>query len=399
MRAEINKPAYALPFLQPGRLVKVREGDVDWGWGVVFNFQKKPVSDSKGPSLDGPAFVYYVDVLLNCATNEEKPRPASSKESSEMKVVPVSLPLLDGVSSVRVYLPRDLRPLANRQAVAKSVIEVQRRFPDGLPLLDPIEDMHITEASFKTIIRKVESLEDRLFSHALFSHPRLPELFTAFDRKAQLQQEIKVVERQIRQSSELCLKDELKCMRRLLRRLGYTNSDNVIQMKGRVACEISAGDEILVTELIFNGVFNDAPVETCVAMLSALVCDEKAKELQLTPEMQNAFAILTDTARSVAKVMVECKIDIDPEEYVESFKPSVMDVVFMWCKGAKFIEICKMTDIFEGNIIRVMRRLEELLRQVSVAAKAIGNTDLETKFAKGIELLRRDIVFASSLYL
>ena len=41
----------------------------------------------------------------------------------------------------------------------------------------------------------------------------------------------------------------------------YTNTDNVIQMKGRVACEISAGDEILVTELVFNGVFNDMPVE------------------------------------------------------------------------------------------------------------------------------------------
>jgi hypothetical protein len=37
--------------------------------------------------------------------------------------------------------------------------------------------------------------------------------------------------------------------------------------------------------------------------------------------------------------------------------------------------------------------------QVTAAAKAIGNVDLETKFAKGIELLRRDIVFASSLYL
>ena len=31
-----------------------------------------------------------------------------------------------------------------------------------------------------------------------------------------------------------------------------------------------------------------------------------------------------------------------------------------------------------------MRRLEELLRQMCQAAKAIGNTDLENKFAEGI---------------
>ena len=36
-----------------------------------------------------------------------------------------------------------------------------------------------------------------------------------------------------------------------------------------------------------------------------------------------------------------------------------------------------------GSIIRCMRRLEEFLRQMCQAAKAIGNTDLENKFAEG----------------
>ena len=39
-----------------------------------------------------------------------------------------------------------------------------------------------------------------------------------------------------------------------------------------------------------------------------------------------------------------------------------------------------------GSVIRCMRRLEELLRQMCQAAKAIGNTELENKFAEG-ELL------------
>jgi len=32
-----------------------------------------------------------------------------------------------------------------------------------------------------------------------------------------------------------------------------------------------------------------------------------------------------------------------------------MDVVYAWSKGAKFIEICKMTDIFEGMYARRCR--------------------------------------------
>lgn len=49
----------------------------------------------------------------------------------------------------------------------------------------------------------------------------------------------------------------------------------------------------------------------------------------------------------------------------------------------------KMTDVFEGSIIRCFRRLQELIRQMGQAAHAIGNTELEEKFAKSMELLER----------
>jgi hypothetical protein len=48
-----------------------------------------------------------------------------------------------------------------------------------------------------------------------------------------------------------------------------------------------------------------------------------------------------------------------------------------------------MTDIFEGSLIRCFRRLQELIRQMSCAAKSIGNAELETKFASSLECLER----------
>jgi ATP-dependent RNA helicase DOB1 len=58
-----------------------------------------------------------------------------------------------------------------------------------------------------------------------------------------------------------------------------------------------------------------------------------------------------------------------------------------------------MTAVYEGSIIRAMRRLEELLRQLVAAAKTIGDSELENNIAEGITLMKRDIVFAASLYL
>lgn len=40
-REVIHHPSYSLPFLQPGRLVKVKHKDLDFGWGVVINYQKR----------------------------------------------------------------------------------------------------------------------------------------------------------------------------------------------------------------------------------------------------------------------------------------------------------------------------------------------------------------------
>ena len=46
-----------------------------------------------------------------------------------------------------------------------------------------------------------------------------------------------------------------------------------------------------------------------------------------------------------------------------------------------------------------MRRLEEFVRQMCLAAKVIGDTALEGKFVEAIARLKRDIIFAASLYL
>lgn len=54
-------------------------------------------------------------------------------------------------------------------------------------------------------------------------------------------------------------------------------------------------------------------------------------------------------ARQIAKVSKESKLEIDEDEYVDQFKPFLMDVVFEWCKGATFSKLCEMTDIFEGK--------------------------------------------------
>ena len=96
--------------------------------------------------------------------------------------------------------------------------------------------------------------------------------------------------------------------------------------------------------------------------------------------------------------MKESKIEIDVKEYEDRFNTGMLNIVHDWCNGAKFRDIADGS-IYEGSIIRCIRRLEELLRQLASAAKVVGDTMLEKKFQEARELMVRDIVFAPSLYL
>ena len=46
------------------------------------------------------------------------------------------------------------------------------------------------------------------------------------------------------------MSDDLRAMRRVLRRLEFIDKDGVVQLKGRMACEITSADEILMTETL-----------------------------------------------------------------------------------------------------------------------------------------------------
>uniref|UniRef100_A0A673C7S6 Exosome RNA helicase MTR4 n=1 Tax=Sphaeramia orbicularis TaxID=375764 RepID=A0A673C7S6_9TELE len=385
----IHKPKHCLPFLQPGRLVKVKNEDADFGWGVVVNFCKK--ANVKSGSDSEP--LYVVEVLVHCSKESvkdaatEAAKPAAPGEAGEMQVVPVMLHLLTSISSVRLYIPKDLRPFDNRQLMLKSIQEVQKRFPDGVPLLDPVDDMGIKDPGLKKVIQKVEAFEHRMYSHPLHSDPNLEAVYSLCEKKALIAADIRTARRELKKARTVLQMDKLKCRKRVLRRLGFASPSDVIEMKGRVACEISSADELLLTEMVFNGLFNDLTVEQATALLSCFVFQENANEMpKLTEQLAAPLRQMQECAKRIAKVSADAKVEVDEETYLNQFKPHLMDVVYAWANGATFAQICKMTDVFEGSIIRCMRRLEEVLRQMCSAAKAIGNTELENKFAEGKKL-------------
>lgn len=410
MRMVMIHPNYCLPFMQPGRLVEIRQGAHNFGWAAVINFARRAQDRNRTEKL-APQEEWVLDCALVCADGPAVPtkttsdlpagmRPAQDGEKTRVVVAPVLLKCVHRISHVRIFPPKDVSSSSERDKIARALAEVQRRFPDGLTCLDPQENMGITDGSFKDLIRKIEVMEARLVSNPLHHSPRLEPLFNQYADKVELSDKIREVKRKIQDAHAIMQLEELKCRKRVLRRLQFIDDSEVVQLKARVACQISTGDELMLSELLFNRFFNDMTPEQCAAVMSLFIFEERVNDDPvLTEDLQQALREVQRQARIIAKVSIESKMSTNEEEYVQSFKWQLMPVILAWANGKSFGDICKMTDVYEGSLIRTFRRLEEALRQMAEAAKVMGSEELEQKFQAALTKIRRDIVAAQSLYL
>ena len=96
------------------------------------------------------------------------------------------------------------------------------------------------------------------------------------------------------------------------------------------------------------------------------------------------------------------------DTYVSMFQPTFMHAVLLWAQGATFAQAYSVLEtqtsasasspVFAGELIRVIRHLSELLQQLGDACESVGEREMREKLLKGRERVRRDIVFAGSLY-
>ena len=174
-----------------------------------------------------------------------------------------------------------------------------------------------------------------------------------------------------------------------------------IQLKGKVACEIHSGDELVLTELILENVLRDYEPAEIAALLSSFVFQEKT-ELQptLTDKLVQGCDKIVEISQRVMAVQNEHQVvDSSEANDFESGRPfGLVEVVHEWARGMSFKNITGLTDVMEGTIIRTISRLDETCREVKNAARIIGDPELYQKMQTTQELIKRDITAVASLY-
>lgn len=94
-------------------------------------------------------------------------------------------------------------------------------------------------------------------------------------------------------ASASILSNEYRYRLNTLRALGYVDKNNMIDLKGKVACEISHL-EVLVTELLFENKFDGKSCAELAAMLSSMTCqfnDSENKDVDQSMEFKHPINV------------------------------------------------------------------------------------------------------------
>ncbi|KAF9107089.1 hypothetical protein BGX29_007451 [Mortierella sp. GBA35] len=186
----------------------------------------------------------------------------------------------------------------------------------------------------------------------------------------------------------------------ILKELNYLDPENsTVQLKGRVACEINTADELILTELILDNMLSEFEPEEIVALLSCFVCQEKnASEPVLTPQLTKGKEMILKIELKMAEVQQKFGLENATAPGSSALRFGLTEVVYEWARGMTFKQITELTDVQEGSIVRTIHRLDETCSEVRNAARMIGDAALYTKMELAGQAIKRDIVFAASLY-
>uniref|UniRef100_A0A674BHS4 SKI2 subunit of superkiller complex n=1 Tax=Salmo trutta TaxID=8032 RepID=A0A674BHS4_SALTR len=288
------------------------------------------------------------------------------------------------------------------QAISTATQELLRLVeanPGGVMTLDPVNDFQLKSVDVVEGTMRLRVLQDSLKDFSCIHSPTFSEqvCFLRVQERMSVQEELDKLLFLISDQS-LSLLPEYHQRIKVLQSLQYVDSSGAVQLKGRVACQISS-HELLLTELLFENALSPLAPEESAALLSCLVFQQKTQvEPHITNTLKEGIERVLAVAQRIGELQRDCGITQTAEEFVGQFKFGLTEVVYCWARGMPFAEIAQLTDVQEGTVVRCIQRLDEVLKEVRQAARIVGDSVLGSKMEKASLAIRRDIVFTASLY-
>ena len=169
------------------------------------------------------------------------------------------------------------------------------------------------------------------------------------------------------------LKEHKECIKpsiEFLYKIGYiTNNDPLsvknedLTLKGILATEVNEGHPILMTELYTQEILHNLSGEEIVAVLSCFQEDNDdnpaIRELYVSDDVKNAFRKVKEIAKELE--YMEGTIVYPVKDKYWNISTEMIEPMKKWIEGDNASVICKEYGLFEGNFIRSVMKMANIV--------------------------------------
>lgn len=298
--------------------------------------------------------------------------------------------------SLKLILRNEQTSIEELESEIKQLLKFQRRWRE-------LNFRQASQLNLYELLDRKEDLIRQINSTDIFDSTHFKDVYKQVSKRNAIVNEIKSLQSLI-SDENLELLPEYTQRLEVLRLLEFIDQHHNVVLKGRVACEINSGWELIITELILDNFLGEYEPEEIVALLSCFVYEGRNNEKEepcVTPRLERGRKRIMSIAEKLTKIYALKRITLtmEEEEFFERNRFALVNVVYEWARGMSFNEIMQISLEAEGTIVRVITRLDEVCRQVKNAALIIGDSILHLKMSEAQEKIKRDIVFCASLYL
>ncbi len=144
-----------------------------------------------------------------------------------------------------------------------------------------------------------------------------------------------------------------------LRRLGFVDDSGYLTDKGEFARFIYS-KELLITEIFEGETFEELSEEQILIILGAIIYE---------PRKNDSFAKINMKKEYNALVKIIEKNQYISQNIDKLTLKKIMPLITEWANGVEFVKVMELTNLGEGDVIRLIRQIVDFLRQIIRATK------------------------------
>ena len=203
--------------------------------------------------------------------------------------------------------------------------------------------------------------------------------------------------------------DSIQPAVKFLNQIGYLKNDNPLTLKnsdltlkGILATEVNEGHQILMTELYTREILHGLTGDDIITVLASFQEDKATEdspsihELNVSDEARQALNTLKKIAEEYDTL--EDQIGYPIQDYWK-ISTQMIEPMRRWIEGENASIICQEHGLFEGNFIRAVMKMTNMLDEWLAMATYCQHTEQINKIMEVRQKMIRDIVISDSLYL